>query len=87
MLTFVGLQVSIKSGLGETRLPILGTCLMISASEPVRFCVSTLMKLRANVPQANWARVLEILNVNSFVLDYTNFWGRNGPDILEVCIL
>ncbi|KAI7333842.1 alpha-galactosidase 1 [Hortaea werneckii] len=32
----------------------------------------------------NWARVLEILNVNSFVLDYTNFWGRNGPDILEV---
>ncbi|RMY32013.1 hypothetical protein D0865_14846 [Hortaea werneckii] len=33
---------------------------------------------------ANWARVLEILNVNSFVLDYTNFWGRNGPDILEV---
>ena len=24
------------------------------------------------------------MNVNSFLLDYTDFWGRNDPDMLEV---
>lgn len=32
----------------------------------------------------SWERILEILNVNSFILDYTNFWGRNDPDMLQV---
>ncbi|KAK3116543.1 hypothetical protein LTR53_002967 [Teratosphaeriaceae sp. CCFEE 6253] len=31
-----------------------------------------------------WGRILEILNVNSFLGDYTDFWGRNDPDMLEV---
>ncbi|KAL2068461.1 hypothetical protein VTL71DRAFT_16559 [Oculimacula yallundae] len=33
---------------------------------------------------ASWKRILEILNVNSFLLDWTDFWGRNDPDMLEV---
>lgn len=33
---------------------------------------------------ADWNRVTEILNVNSFLSDYTDFWGRNDPDMLEV---
>ena len=33
---------------------------------------------------ASWGRILEILNVNSFLLDWTDFWGRNDPDMLEV---
>lgn len=32
----------------------------------------------------SWERILQILNVNSFLLDYTDFWGRNDPDMLEV---
>ena len=35
-------------------------------------------------PTASWPRILEILNVNSFLLDWTDFWGRNDPDMLEV---
>lgn len=39
----------------------------------------------ANPPKkASWKRILEILNVNSFLLDWTDFWGRNDPDMLEV---
>ncbi|GIZ36689.1 hypothetical protein CKM354_000015700 [Cercospora kikuchii] len=32
----------------------------------------------------DWNRVTEILNVNSFLSDYTDFWGRNDPDMLEI---
>ncbi|KAH6908428.1 putative alpha-galactosidase B [Coprinopsis sp. MPI-PUGE-AT-0042] len=32
----------------------------------------------------SFPRILEILNVNSFLLDYTDFWGRNDPDMLEI---
>jgi hypothetical protein len=42
--------------------------------------------LLANTLKASFPRVLEILNVNSFLLDWTDFWGRNDPDMLEVCI-
>jgi hypothetical protein len=35
---------------------------------------------------ASWGRILEILNVNSFLLDWTDFWGRNDPDMLEVSL-
>lgn len=38
----------------------------------------------ANICPVDWNRVLEILNVNSFLLNWTNFWGRNDPDMLEV---
>jgi hypothetical protein len=38
----------------------------------------------ADTRTASWGRILEILNVNSFLLDYTDFWGRNDPDMLEV---
>ena len=38
----------------------------------------------ADMKIASWGRILEILNVNSFLLDYTDFWGRNDPDMLEV---
>jgi len=31
-----------------------------------------------------WSRVAEILNENSFDLDYVDFWGHNDPDMLEV---
>ncbi|KAE9382106.1 glycoside hydrolase family 27 protein [Stipitochalara longipes BDJ] len=31
-----------------------------------------------------WARVAEILNENSFLLDSVNFWGHNDADMLEV---
>ena len=40
----------------------------------------------ADILIASWGRILEILNVNSFLLDYTDFWGRNDPDMLEVNI-
>jgi hypothetical protein len=40
----------------------------------------------ADMQIASWGRILEILNVNSFLLDYTDFWGRNDPDMLEVSI-
>ena len=40
----------------------------------------------ADTRTASWGRILEILNVNSFLLDYTDFWGRNDPDMLEVNI-
>jgi hypothetical protein len=33
---------------------------------------------------ADFPRILEIMNVNSFILDYTDFWGRNDPDMLAV---
>jgi alpha-galactosidase len=33
---------------------------------------------------ANWPRVLEILNENSFQLNHTDFWGHSDPDMLEV---
>ncbi|KAI5358344.1 Putative glycoside hydrolase family 27/36, glycoside hydrolase, family 27, aldolase-type TIM barrel [Septoria linicola] len=32
----------------------------------------------------DWNRVTEILNVDSFLSDYTDFWGRNDPDMLEI---
>jgi hypothetical protein len=42
--------------------------------------------IHADTRTASWGRILEILNVNSFLLDYTDFWGRNDPDMLEVNI-
>ena len=33
---------------------------------------------------ANWARIVEILNLNSFQLDTVDFWGHNDADMLEV---
>ncbi|KAK0314874.1 hypothetical protein LTR54_010807 [Friedmanniomyces endolithicus] len=32
----------------------------------------------------SWSRIVQILNVNSFLGEYTNFYGRNDPDMLEV---
>jgi alpha-galactosidase len=32
----------------------------------------------------DWARVAEILNENSFLLNSVNFWGHNDADMLEV---
>lgn len=31
-----------------------------------------------------WSRVAEILNENSFLLNYVNFWGHNDADMLEI---
>lgn len=31
-----------------------------------------------------WARIAEILNENSFLLNYVNFWGHNDADMLEI---
>lgn len=45
-------------------------------------CVATMTKKDT----ASWGRILEILNVNSFLLDWTDFWGRNDPDMLEVSL-
>jgi len=33
---------------------------------------------------ADWPRIAEILNENSFELNYDNFWGHNDADMLEV---
>jgi alpha-galactosidase len=33
---------------------------------------------------ADFPRILEILNENSFKLDTTDFWGHSDPDMLEV---
>jgi len=43
-------------------------------------------KTAADRCTASWGRILEILNVNSFLLDWTDFWGRNDPDMLEVSL-
>ena len=48
-----------------------------AASQDMIQCV-----IKAETDQ--WSRILQILNVNSFLLDYTDFWGRNDPDMLEV---
>jgi hypothetical protein len=42
--------------------------------------------ITTNKGTASWGRILEILNVNSFLLDWTDFWGRNDPDMLEVSL-
>ncbi|KAJ5688790.1 hypothetical protein N7462_003182 [Penicillium macrosclerotiorum] len=34
--------------------------------------------------QANWPRVAEIANENSFKMNYVDFWGHPDPDMLEV---
>lgn len=31
-----------------------------------------------------WSRIVEILNENSFLLNYVNFWGHNDVDMLEI---
>lgn len=31
-----------------------------------------------------WARIAEILNENSFLLNHVNFWGHNDMDMLEI---
>ncbi|CDM29779.1 hypothetical protein DTO013E5_6138 [Penicillium roqueforti] len=33
---------------------------------------------------ANWARIAEIANENSFLMKYVDFWGHPDPDMLEV---
>ena len=33
---------------------------------------------------AEWERIAEIANENTFLLDYVNFWGHPDPDMLEV---
>jgi alpha-galactosidase len=33
---------------------------------------------------ANWPRIKEILNENSFYMNYVNFYGHSDPDMLEV---
>lgn len=33
---------------------------------------------------ANWSKIVELLNANSFYLNHINFWGRSDPDMLEV---
>lgn len=38
----------------------------------------------SNSRAANWTRIVEILNENSFYLNNVNFWGRPDPDMLEV---
>ena len=32
----------------------------------------------------SWGRIMEILNINVFKLNYVNFWGHNDADMLEV---
>lgn len=62
-----------------------GACRMISDLAKVG---SPAPRVSANLTTdetaASFPRVLEILNVNSFLGDYTDFWGRNDPDMLEV---
>lgn len=31
-----------------------------------------------------WERITQIINVNSFLSDYTDFWGHNDLDMLEI---
>lgn len=31
-----------------------------------------------------WSRIVQLINVNSFITDYTNFYGHNDADMLEV---
>lgn len=31
-----------------------------------------------------WLRIVEIMNQNSFLLNYVNFWGHNDADMLEI---
>ena len=38
--------------------------------------------LTANAAQ--WSRIAEILNMNSFLAEWSDFTGRNDPDMLEV---
>ncbi|KAL4862744.1 hypothetical protein BDV12DRAFT_190175 [Aspergillus spectabilis] len=33
---------------------------------------------------AEWSRIAEIANENSFLMNYVDFWGRPDPDMLEV---
>lgn len=33
---------------------------------------------------AEWSRVMQLLNENSFLLNYVNFWGHGDADMLEV---
>ncbi|KAK6429752.1 hypothetical protein LTR95_014098 [Oleoguttula sp. CCFEE 5521] len=33
---------------------------------------------------SGWSRILQILNVNSFLGDYADFYGHNDPDMLEI---
>lgn len=34
--------------------------------------------------QKDWGRIMVNLNMNSFKMDYVNFWGHNDGDLLEV---
>jgi hypothetical protein len=61
-----------------------GACPMTSVLELVSFSSAIGNVLRLILLEASFPRILEILNVNSFLLDYTDFWGRNDPDMLEV---
>jgi alpha-galactosidase len=44
---------------------------------------SSATRLTINVT-ASWSRILQILNLNSFLSDYTDFTGHNDADMLEV---
>jgi alpha-galactosidase len=33
---------------------------------------------------AEWSRIAEIANENSFLMNYVGFWGHPDPDMLEV---
>lgn len=82
MLT-VDSQVLTRYGHGETPPEAHGECPTISALAKVsRDLLSH--DAAADSRTASWGRILEILNVNSFLLDWTDFWGRNDPDMLEV---
>lgn len=82
MLT-VDLQGLTRYGHGEMPPEAHGECPTISALAKVsRDFLSR--STAANSDTASWGRILEILNVNSFLLDWTDFWGRNDPDMLEV---
>jgi len=45
-------------------------------------CRGVLLTLIPRV--ANWNRILEILNQNSFYMNHVDFWGHSDPDMLEV---
>jgi alpha-galactosidase len=34
--------------------------------------------------KADWARISEIANENSFKMNYVGFWGHPDPDMLEI---
>jgi alpha-galactosidase len=42
------------------------------------------MRILIDEFSATWTRILEILNENSFYMNYVNFWGHSDPDMLEV---